>query len=116
MVIREKVKLIEDSCKLVFANISVFGSIEILEMRFHQDSFVLNFSSVVVNNLIELSLFCLTQFLFNYKKIYICYLVLSSGRQSGFPINLINLMERVFVNIFLSEYFVHIFNELRVLD
>ena len=110
-VVGEQVELVQYSWKLVFGDVAIFSSVEILEMGLHQDAFVLNFGSEMSDDLVKFILIIIIQIL-GWNK----YLVFTSGGNGGFTVDLLHLEKRVFVDVVLGENLIHIVNKLFVID
>jgi len=57
--IREQIELVQNSKKLIFCDISLFGDIEILEVGFDEHSFVLNSHPILLQDVTQLGLLLL---------------------------------------------------------
>ena len=64
--VRKQVKLVKDSRKLVLAYVTVFCAVEILEVRLHEDSLVLDFTPVVIDDFLEVLFLFLCKALYDY--------------------------------------------------
>lgn len=93
--------MIQYSGKLVFGNVAIFGSIEVLEVGFHQYAFVLDLGPEMSDDFVQFLLIIIIQIL-----------ILTSGWDGGFTVDLLHLEQRVFIDVVLGEDLVHIVNKL----
>ena len=99
--------MIQYSGKLVFGNVAIFGSIEVLEVGFHQYAFVLDLGPEMSDDFVQFLLIIIIQILKSDS-----YLILTSGWDGGFTVDLLHLEQRVFIEVVLGEDLVHIVNKL----